>query len=62
MEIKMELKIAENLDPERIYQSIEEGVYRAMWQMITNATDMPCADFYDSIKIAAEKAFSKELD
>ncbi len=46
------------LDPQEIYDAIEHGVHRAIWQMITSGTDMPCADFYDTIKAAATKAFS----
>lgn len=45
------------LDAERIYEAISEGVYRAMWQVITNATSMPCHDFYYAIKEAAQTAF-----
>ena len=48
----------DDLDKQEIYNAITEGVDRAMWRMITNATDMPCHDFYDTIKDAAEKAFS----
>jgi regulator of replication initiation timing len=47
------------LDPERIYKAIQDGVHDAIWQMITNNTDMPCADFYDTVKSAATKAFSE---
>ncbi len=46
------------LDPQEIYDAIEHGVHRAIWQMIISGTDMPCADFYDTIKEAATKAFS----
>jgi hypothetical protein len=41
---------ADRLDPERIYKAIQDGVHDAMWQMITNNTDMPCADFFETIK------------
>lgn len=52
-------EITSNLpEKEEILQAIEDGVERAMWQMITNATSMPCQDFYDTIKEAAEKSFS----
>lgn len=37
-------------------EAIAEGVYRAFWQMITNATDAPCADFYDAVERGVEKA------
>lgn len=38
---------------EAILEAIAEGVDRAIYRMITNATDMPCADFYDTIEKAA---------
>ena len=31
-------------------QSVRLGVDDAVWRMITNATDMPTADFYDFLK------------
>lgn len=45
------------LEPEKVYDAISKGVENAIWRMITNATDMPCADFYDSIQKAATEAF-----
>jgi hypothetical protein len=30
--------------------AIREGVYDAVWQMITNATSMPCHDFFDTVR------------
>jgi hypothetical protein len=47
------------LDPDKVYRAISQGVYDAIWRMITNATQMPCADFYDTIKEAAREAFSQ---
>jgi hypothetical protein len=44
------------MDEDRFYEAVADGVERAMWRMITNATQMPCEDFYDTIKEAAEKA------
>jgi hypothetical protein len=35
---------------------IATGVYDAVWHMIRNGTDMPCADFYDTIGKAVERA------
>lgn len=51
----MENKVPK-LDPERIYQEIYRGVYDAMWQMMTNATDTPCKDFYSTIEDAVRNA------
>ena len=48
----------DDLDPEKFYEATAAGVDRALWRMITNATQMPCTDFYDTIKEAAEKSFS----
>lgn len=47
---------------ERIYEAIADGVDRAFWRLFTNATDMPCHDFYDTIRRAAESAFERVAD
>lgn len=41
---------------EEMYKAVRDGVYGAIWQMITNATDDPCQDFYYTIGKAVEKA------
>ena len=38
------------MSKQELLNAIRDGVADAMWRMITNATDMPCADFYDSVK------------
>ena len=45
-----------------VYEQIHTGVQDALWQMITNATQMPCHDFYDSIKDAVKKAVAQAID
>jgi hypothetical protein len=35
---------------EELLGAIRDGVHDAIWHMITNATDMPCHDFYDTVK------------
>ena len=55
-------KILEQLDEEQVYEAITEGVYRAIWRLATHATDMPCKDFYDSIKDGVKEAQEKLLD
>lgn len=30
--------------------AVQKGVEIAFWNMMTNATDMPCSDFYESVK------------
>ena len=35
---------------QELLNAIRDGVADAVWRMITNATDMPCADFYDFVK------------
>lgn len=37
-------------------EAIKEGVARGIFRIASNATDMPCADFYDSIKKGVENA------
>lgn len=44
---------------EDIIRAIETGVENAFWRMITNSTNYPCADFYDSMEKGIEKALSK---
>jgi hypothetical protein len=39
--------------------AVTTGVENAMWQMITNATQMPCRDFFDTVGDAVERAMSK---
>lgn len=39
-----------SLSRKDMMEAVSEGVRRAVWQMITNATDMPCADFFDAVK------------
>jgi hypothetical protein len=41
---------------EEFLAAIRDGVHSAMWRMITNATDMPSADFFDAIKAGAKEA------
>ena len=38
------------LNPERIYEAIQNGVRAAVWQMITSGTMMPGADFYEFVR------------
>lgn len=35
---------------ELLYDAVRQGVRDAIWQIATNATDMPCSDFYETIK------------
>ena len=50
------------LDVERVYESIEKGVYKAIWAIATNATDAPCSDFYHHIKEGVRQAMEKVGD
>lgn len=38
-----------DMDGVRLDRAISDGVHSAMWRMITNATQMPCADFYEAV-------------
>lgn len=46
-----------NLDmsDSRVYDAVKEGVRDAIWQMITNATDCPCGDFFEFLKDGVAK-------
>ena len=47
------------LDPDKVYAAISDGVEKAIWRMITNATDAPCQDFYTTVEKAVRQAFEK---
>jgi hypothetical protein len=49
----MEVK---KITKEELQEAISEGVERAFWRMITNATAMPTADFFDSVEQGVMKA------
>ena len=62
-----ESDIKDALDPDEVYSAIREGVRDAMWMMINNATNSPCADFYQSIQDGVKQAMlelgpSKDTD
>jgi hypothetical protein len=50
------------LSKEELMEAIADGVERAMWQMITNATQAPCHDFFDTIGDAVERAMTKQIE
>lgn len=47
-----------NLSRDDMMEAISEGVRRAIWEIANNATDAPCADFYDAIKAGTESGIS----
>ena len=53
----MKRDVFENLEPNEIYEAIAEGVDRAITRAILSGTDMPSADFFDTIGVAAKEAF-----
>lgn len=38
-----------------LFSAIESGVSAAMWRMITQSTQMPCHDFFDTIEKAVRE-------
>jgi hypothetical protein len=46
---------------ELFYDAIRQAVKDAVFQIATNATDAPSADFYGSIRDGIETAFSSRL-
>lgn len=44
---------------QELLDAIRGGVHDAVWQMITNATSMPCRDFFDTVKDGIEKVWLK---
>jgi hypothetical protein len=41
---------------EEFLRAVRDGVHDAMWQMMTNATSMPCHDFFDHVREGVENA------
>ena len=39
-----------DLQHELLFDAVRRGTCAAIWQMITNATQAPCADFYATVK------------
>lgn len=48
-----------DIPDELLYDAIRKGVADAIWRMATNATDMPCADFYDMIKEGVREGMAR---
>jgi hypothetical protein len=48
-----------DLPHEIVHDAIRRGVENAIWQMITNATHAPCADFYEAIQAGVTAAMEK---
>lgn len=44
---------------ELLFDAIRQGVRDAMWQLMTNATDAPCADFFQAIEDGAAAGIEK---
>lgn len=42
---------------ENYYNAVREGVRDAFWQALTNASDMPCTDTFQSIRDGVKDAF-----
>lgn len=42
-----------------IYRAFSEGVAAAIWRAMNNATDAPCADFYDAITNGVAKGIEE---
>lgn len=50
----------EDLDEEKVYEAIRQGVADGIFRIATNASDMPTHDFFNSIKDGV-KAAVKDL-
>ena len=56
------MKLPHNVTTEQFLEAVRQGVYDAVWQMITNNTDMPCADFYDTVKEAVKEGIQEGIE
>lgn len=44
------------IDGRPVVDAFSKGTKDAIWQMITNATDTPCQDFYDAVTKGVKEA------
>ena len=51
--------VTKRLTKEELMLAISRGVSDAIWRIATNATDMPCTDFYEAIRYGTSEAVSK---
>jgi hypothetical protein len=56
------MKLPPGITTEQFLEAVRQGVYDAVWQMITNNTDMPCADFYDTVKEAVKEGTQEGIE
>lgn len=47
---------------ELLCDAIRKGVADAVWRIATNASDMPCADFYQAIKEGAAEGMARVVE
>jgi hypothetical protein len=47
------------ISKQELLDAIREGVHDAMWHMISNATSMPCHDFFASIEDGVAAAIAR---
>lgn len=48
-----------DIPDELLYDAVRKGVADAIWRVANNATDMPCSDFYESIKQGARDGIAR---
>jgi len=48
--------LSDELNGKLVVDAFSEGTKNAIWQMITNATDTPCQDFYDAVTKGIKEA------
>jgi len=49
-------RVIPKVTKDELLEAIHEGVKSAIWDVATNASDMPCSDFYSAIKNGVEDA------
>ncbi|MBT8169663.1 hypothetical protein [Falsiruegeria litorea] len=42
--------------PGDLHEAVQDGTRQAIWDIATNATGAPCADFYDALQRGVEEA------
>ena len=56
------MKLPPGVTTEQFLEAVRQGVHDAVWQMICQGTNAPCADFYDAIKEGIKKGTEEGIE
>jgi len=55
------MKLPHEVTAEQFLEAVRQGVSDAIWRMICQGTNAPCADFYDAIKEGIKDGICKSM-